>query len=199
MNNYNLKLTNTGNKANTGMPQFSLNYKPDKGQSNSNISYEILSKLKQDHDVVIEINTSLFIQTEKSINFLPEKFLAEIRNLNLEYSYKKVNASGNKGFLYSLLVGKKLDEGHEIIVYIPDIIWKSEAFRRILPDFGVRYYIMNKSGEGNKVLEEMNRMMDSEKVDYFEYIIFDITELNKMGIISNNRGFEEIMKALEIT
>lgn len=198
MANNKLKLTRTGNKENTGMPQYSLSYKQEKGQSITDISYEILTRLKNDNDAVIEINSSLTMKTGGNTDFQPEKLLAEIRDLDLVYSYRKVKETKNQGFINSLFMGKKPGDSHEIYVYIPGNIWSIDLFKRISPSFGVRYYIMRKSDEGSNILDEMIRMTDNEKADHFEYIIFDLTELKRMGIISNRHSFEDIEKILGI-
>lgn len=198
MTNYKLKITDNGRREGTNMPHFSLVYKADGEITKSNTSYKILSALKKGHDIVIEINTSLIIDTKKSIKFSPEEFLTKIRNLNLEYSYRKSQQQGKQDFFSSLFGGKKNEECYEIIVYVPDTVWKDEAFKNILPTCGVKYYIADNSDDPRKVLDEMNRLTDKEKVDNFNYIIFDISEFNQMGISSNHYVLDDIKKALGI-
>ncbi len=197
MTNTSIRLAATGNKENNGLPHYTLSYKSDRGRSNTEISYEILSKLKKDNDAVIEINTSLAMKTAKSMEIRPEAILSEIRKLGLEYRYRKIKETANQGFL-SLFFGKKPEDGHEIFVYVPAESWNIDMFKKIMPTAGARLYIMKKSDEGSKVLERMTCMTDNEKADHFEYIIFDLAELGRMGIISNRYGFEDIENALEI-
>ncbi len=197
MANYKLKLTETGNKENSGVPQFSLLYNAEKGNLKTNISYEILSLLKGDHDVVIEVDTSLIIQSKNVNKFLPEELLAEIRNRKLEYSYKK--SPSQKQHFFSFLFGlNKNEDDHSITVYVPDIVWKDKALYDMLPNSGVRYYITKNSNDARKVLDDMNLMMDKEKINYFDYIVFDVTEFSQMGISSNYYKINDIKKVLGI-
>ncbi|MGI6086177.1 MAG: hypothetical protein ACOYIF_12225 [Acetivibrionales bacterium] len=193
------RLKNTGKREGDNAPQFSLSYKPEGGESKSDISYEILSALKKDRDVVIEINTSLILDAKRSIPFSPEKFLSQIRNLNLVYSYRKSQRQGKPDFFSFLFGGKRDEDCHEIIFYVPDDVWKAEAIKKILPTFGVKYYIKDNSGnDAHNVLDEMNRLTDKEKADYFSYVIFDVAEFNQMGISSNQYGSDDIKEALGI-
>ena len=89
MANYKMKLVDNRAKANSGVPQYTLSYNAENRKSDSNISYEILSLLKEENDIVIEIDTALILQSKRSKKFIPENFISEIKNMNLEYSYKK--------------------------------------------------------------------------------------------------------------
>jgi hypothetical protein len=191
-----LKLALTGNKPDSGLPQYTLSYKTGTGRPDTDISYEILSKLKKDKDVVIEINTSLFLSTALKTDIRPEAVLAEIRSLDLAYTYRKVKGTVNQGFL-SMFFGKRPEDFHEIYVYIPNNLWCSNIYKKLVPANGARFYILKKSEEGSLVLDKMACLTDLEKADHFEYIIFDLAELNRMGIISNMHSFEDIKKSLE--
>lgn len=197
MANYKLKIVDNSKNVKSGGPQFSLSYSPENKNAGSNTSYEILSLFKEDNDIVIEVDTSLTIQSKRSNKFIPEDFISEIRKANLEYSYKK--SQSQRQDIFSTLFGlKKTDDEHVITVYVPDNVWKDEAFKRLLPDCGVRYYIMKGSNEARKVLDEMNLMMDSEKNNYFLYVIYDASDFNQMGISSSHYGFDHIKKILGI-
>ncbi|MGI6124097.1 MAG: hypothetical protein ACOYIG_07900 [Acetivibrionales bacterium] len=194
-----LKLkTNVGHREDNSVPQFSLSYKAEDNESNSINSYEILSALKENHDVVLEINTSLLFEPQRSLKFSPEEFLEKIRNLDLEYSCRKCPSQVKQDFFSSLFGGKKTVDCYEINVYVPDAVWKSQTIRDILPTGGVRYYIKNQPDAPRKVLDEMNRMTDKEKFNYFHYVIFDVVEYNQMGISSNHYGINDIKKVLGI-
>lgn len=197
MANYKIKLVDNRAKANSGIPQFSLSYNPENRQSESNVSYEVLSLLKEDNDIVIEIDTSLFIQSKKSKKFIPEDFISEIRKMNLEYSYKK-SQSQKQDFFSSLFGIKKTEEEHVVTVYVPDNVWNDESFKRILPDCGARYLIKKNTDEARKVLDEMNLLTDNERKNYFSFVIFDVSEYNQMGITSNHYGYDDIKKILGI-
>lgn len=196
MANKKFKLSRTGNKENSGMPQYSISYKPEKRQSKTDIRFEILSKLKGDNDAVIEINTSLLVKTGNDFNFQPDNLLNEIRSLNLEHSYRKVKKSETQ-FVLSIRAGSKSVEHHEIYIFVPDDTWNIDIINKIAPTFGVRFYMMKKSDEGSNILNKITNMSEPEKADYFEYIVFDAPDLNRMGITSNRHDFEDIKKCLE--
>ncbi|HHU89856.1 MAG TPA: hypothetical protein GXZ22_02220 [Clostridiaceae bacterium] len=198
MANYKLKLTSNTNKTDSNAPQYSLSYNADKRGADLNASYEVLSLLKEDNDIVMEVDTSLIIGAKKNKEFIPEDFISEIRKLNLEYSYKR-NESVKQDFFSMLFSLKKTREEHVITVYVPDSVWKDEIFKSIIPDCGVRYYIKKKTDEPRKVLDNMNTMTDNEKKDYFTFVIFDATMFNQMGISSNHYGYEDIKRILGIS
>lgn len=197
MANYKLKIVDNNRKPKNGGPRFSLSYSPDNKRSGVNTSYEILSLLKEDNDIVLEVDTGLTVQSQKSNKFIPEDFISEIRKMNLEYSYKK-SQSQKQDFFSNLFGLKRTEEEHVITVYVPDNVWKDEAFKSIIPDCGVRYYIMKDAGEPRKVLDEMNLLMDSEKNNYFLYVIYDASDFNQMGISSSQYGYDDIKKTLGI-
>ncbi|NLB79799.1 MAG: hypothetical protein GX796_13435 [Clostridiaceae bacterium] len=197
MAKYKLKLIDGGNKVKDGTPQFTLLYNAEKGKPQTNISYEVLSLLKGDHDVVIEVDTALIIQSKNNNKFSHEEFITEIRNRKLEYSYKK-SQSQKQDFFSFLFKAKKIDDDHNITVYVPDNVWMDETLQNILPTCGVKYYIMKKTDDARTVLDKMNLMLDEEKFEYFEYIIFDVSEFNQMGISSKHFGLNDIKKLLGI-
>ena len=57
---------------------------------------------------------------------------------------------------------------------------------------------MKDAGEPRKVLDEMNLLMDSEKNNYFLYVIYDASDFNQMGISSSQYGYDDIKKTLGI-
>jgi hypothetical protein len=46
--------------------------------------------------------------------------------------------------------------------------------------------------------DEMNLLMDSEKNNYFLYVIYDASDFNQMGISSSQYGYDDIKKTLGI-
>jgi len=196
MVNYKLKLIKNTNRNDINAPQYSLNYRQKKAFE-SKIGYEIISLLKENNDIILEVDTSLFIQS-KSSRFILEDFLSEIRKLNLQYSYKKTQSQRHD--LLSTLFGfKRTEDEHVITVYVPDSVWKDESFKKIIPDCGVRYYIMKGSDEARKVLDNMNLMTDKEKNSYFLYLIYDASDFCQMGISSSHYGYDDIKRILGIS
>jgi len=196
MVDYKLKLIKNTNRNDINAPQYSLIYPQPKKGSDIKISYEIISLLKENNDIIIEVDTSLIVQS-KSNRFNYEDFISDIKKLNLQYSYRKTQAQRQD--IFSALFGlKRTEDEHVITVYVPDSVWKGEEFKKIIPDCGVRYYIMNGSDEARKILDSMINMIDKEKNDYFQYLIYDASDFCQMGISSNYHGYDDIKRILGI-
>ena len=197
MVDYKLKLTKITNRNDINSPQYSLIYS-HKRRPQLKIGYEIISLLKENNDIILEIDTSLIVQTKSSNKFNYEDFISDIKKMNLQYSYKKSQAQRHD-LLLTLFGFKRNEDVHIITVYVPDNVWKDEAFKKIIPDCGIRYYIMKGSDEARKVLDDMNMMTDREKNNYFLYVIYDASDFYQMGISSNYYGYDDIKRILEIS
>ncbi|MGI6776830.1 MAG: hypothetical protein ACOX7R_02015 [Acetivibrionales bacterium] len=196
---YKLKFSSRKGGGSLDSPQFSLSYRANNEAINSRASYEILSKLIGDNDVVIEVNSSLTNTTKTESEDRTFHFLSEVRNRALDYSYRKVPSSARQSFLSMIFGGgKKNAEAHEIMAYIPEKVWKEETFLSVLPVYGARYYVMKSPEEGDKVINELCRMLDSEKIDYFKLIVFDVASFGQMGIVSNYLTADDIKGTLGI-
>jgi len=196
MTNNKFKLIKNTCKDNPNTPQYSLIYSQKK-ESDLKTSYEIISLLKENNDIIIEVDTSLIIQS-KSNKFNYEDFISDIKKMNLQYSYRKTQ-SQKQDILSALFGFKRNVDEHIITVYVPDSVWREEEFRKIIPDCGIRYYIMKGSDDARKVLDNMNNMIDKEKNNYFLYLIYDASEFCQMGISSNYYGYDDIKRILEIS
>lgn len=184
--NYKLKLNERKGKGTMDSPQFSLSYKVNYEQVDTKISYDILSALKGDNDVIIEVNSSLANVAKSEGEDSAIAFLQKIRSLGLDYSYRKVPAATKQSFLAQLFGGgKKENLAHEVLAYVPDKVWRDESFQSLLPVYGARYYVTKEPEESDKIVNEMCRMLDNEKVDYFKLIIFDVASFGQMGIVTN--------------
>lgn len=194
-----IKLTDTGNREKLNNPQFSISYWIKPGQPRETASYDMLSVLKGNNDVLMEVNSSLTFKLNNREKNSPDNILRDIRDLNLQYSYRKIHYPQRQNAFSFLMGGKKEEqEGAEILVYIPNEIWINQNFYKILPDYGVRYYIMKNSEDAQKVLDNMTKMTDNEKLEYFKLIIFHVASINQMGITSNFLNIENIKELLKI-
>lgn len=193
-----LKIRENKTDGSLNFARFALTYKvPETLDQSRQNSFEILSLLKCDKDVIIEINSSLFSVPENRREMIVMDFIDNIRSLGLEYRYRKVAATGSQSIL-TLLFGKKNNQAHEVLVYVPHNVWVQESFKSALPLNGARYFVVNESLDAAKALEDMDRMMDYEKIRFFPMVIFDAGMLGSMGINSQTLQMSDIKKLLGI-
>lgn len=184
------------------MPQYTISYATKDAHTDSSnaslFSYKIISALKGSNGVVLEVNSSMFSISNSERDKIAFDFLKAIRYLGIDFSYHKVS-SPSKSFV-SLIRGKKEEETHEILAYIPDEVWKKQEFFDIIPKFGVRYYITkdNEEDDGKKLIENMNNYLDEEKLEKFKLIIFDVVTFSQMGLISNSLSADEIRNLVNL-
>ncbi len=186
--NFKYKLTETGIEANFKDPQYSISYMNNKGVENAEVSYNIISALIEDKDIILEVNTSLLIGKENKKASIAENFLKEVQKLNLVHTTRKIKSSRSKGVMYILFAKTKEEEGQEIIVYIPNDVWKSNELYTILPQMGIRYYVVKKNADSDEnaknILDNMPLLDDQGKIDGYNMIIFDISSCCQMGIMT---------------
>lgn len=196
-----IKLRKNKRDSKLSSAQFSLTYKQQKSKSEMKKQiYDIISTLKGKNDVLIEMNSSLFsVRNEK--NAYVKKFINSIRKLDLDYRYSKVPAKNNQSILSNFLGKEDNEHAHEILTFVPHDIWTTETFQKIIPLCGIRYYITKDTVEkidGEELLNKMSRMMDSEKLDYFKFTVFDGGQLGNMGINSNHLSLNDIKQLLNL-
>jgi hypothetical protein len=191
--NCKIKLTRLNEGNDSLSPQLSLNFKP------INKSYDILSVLKGNNDLVIEVNSSLFFgpseENEKLVNHLLDK----IKNMGLYHTYRKMPVPAKQSFITQLFSGgNKMIDAHEILAYIPGSAWSDEAFRQILQDYMIRFYVLEKSNDPEELISKISGMSDSEKKQYFKLIIFIAPQFNQMGITGDHLSEQDIRRMLGI-
>lgn len=187
------------NKSDGGLnsPQFSISWKQPASEDDTKLSsYEILSALKGDNDILIEVNSSLFNAPVSERETCAMNFLESVRDLGLDYRYRKGTSQASQSFISQLFGFNKNVQSHEILAYIPDKIWRTEGFYRVLPTYGARYYITREPVESSKILDDMSRMLDSEKLDYFKLTVFDSSIFSYMGLSSKTMTADDIKQAL---
>lgn len=197
----NLNIRVKENKSSWGlnMPRYMVSYKNNSiEEENCKNSYEIISSLKGNNDLFIEFNSSLLVNGEAKRELCTSNFIKAVKAMSLNFRYRKGAPTYKKSFFAQLLGGGN-KEAHEMLVYIPDDIWKQEGFNSILPS-GMRYYIINGPTDGNKLLEDIfnGQLMDDEKIDLFKLIIFDCSSFGQMGIVSNSMSIDEVKQLLGV-
>ena len=200
MENYRIKLTRNHNK-NDGdhvFPDYAIVYKA-KGNEQARAGYDILSRLKADNDLVMEISSSMILDPGLDTERLTMDFLSNVRNMNLDYSYRQASVPVKHSFLSQLFTGgNKTAVSNEILAYIPDNIWKEKSFQDMMPSYGARYYVTNSPENGKELLERMSRMTESEKKEYFKLIAFHASILGQFGIVSKYINEPELKMMLEL-
>ncbi len=200
--NFKCKFTEMTTETNFKDPQYSINYNTGKSIESTVASYNIISALMEDKDIVMEINTSLFITGRNKSKTIAENFLSEIQKLDLIYNFRNIKCSNRKGFL-NLNFGKnKEEEEQEILVYVPNEIWKNNKLYTILPHSGIRYYIVDGNTDSEEdaktILDDMYKLNDEGKNDYYSMIIFDIVACTQMGIMTKKITASKIKNMLGI-
>lgn len=160
-------------------------------------NYEVLTKLIGVSDIIISLNSALMNLTYRQRLPLIQKFLESIRALNLEYKCLKVTGSSGHSFLPMLFKSKSTEE-QEILVYIPNKIWMDSGFQEILPFYGARYFITKNNINSPAILDDMQKMLDDEKMEYFRLIVFNSMYISSMGICSKYLSLSELEEILNI-
>jgi hypothetical protein len=182
------------------LARFFVSYNHNRNnKNNKQKSYQLLSLLKQQNDLLIEIDSSLTtLTTPSEIEPAILSLLKDIKEIGIEYRHQKSEAKSSKG-LFGFLNMNKSYTAHRIFAYIPDKVWREELFQSLLPNYGVRYYICKGPVDGIKLLEDLHcgRILDVEQNEQFDFIIYDCSDFGQMGI---NTAFskEELQKRLTV-
>lgn len=158
-------------------------------------NYEVLTNLIGTSDIVISLDSSLMNLPRQKRVPLIQKFLESIRAIDLEYKYLKSTSQPSQSIL-SILFKEKNTEDHEILAYIPNEIWMNSTFQEILPFYGARYFITKDNKNSPSILDDMQRMTDDEKLEYFKLIVFNCIYINSMGICAKYLSLPELEEIL---
>jgi hypothetical protein len=192
-----IRLKQVSNELSLNSAQYALTYRSSGSEETAReSSYQILSTLKDDHDLIIEINSAYFNLSNKKKEEYFHDFVNGIRTLDLVYKYRKVSVNSSSSFAF--LFGNKTTQAHEIMIYVPNKVWLTEEFRSLSPIYNARYYITENNTQADEILEKMYQMMDTEKLEFFPLIIFDGGILSNMGINSKTYTLEDLEKKLGI-
>ncbi|MDP4094952.1 MAG: hypothetical protein Q8920_16535, partial [Bacillota bacterium] len=159
------KLNENKKADNDEIPKFSLTYSSGSTDKKRQNSYRIISALKQSKDIIIELDSTLFCVLEKEKELYIAKFIDSLKAIGLDYSYKKMPSQKVASSILTIKVNTKVDI-YKIFLHVTDADWDSEAFRKVLPDIGVKYYIPVDNGSMPSI-DELDRMIDSEKLSRF--------------------------------
>jgi len=166
---------------------------------NKQKSYQLISLLKQQNDVLLEIDSALTTlpspgETDTAI----ESLLKDLKGMGIDYRHQESEAKDNKS-LFGIFNLNKTHTAHRVLTYIPDKIWREDRFRKFLPSYGVRYYICKEPVDGGKLLEDLycGRILEDEKTMLFNFVIYDCSDFGQMGI-NTQLSKTELQKLLVI-
>ncbi len=167
-------------------PRYALSYR--RGASDKylkKVSYDIISRLVKDQDLLLEIQSALFYGSKLDDNGkIFEKILNQLREMNLDYRYRRNLCSKEiKLFGVSVSTNQKGTE-HELLIYIPNHIWVKDGFWESLPESGVTYHLLNPKTDGVKLLDDIHtgQLFDNAIQEHCEITIFDCSSFGQMGI-----------------
>ena len=160
-------------------------------------SYDELSSLIGSGDVTIELDSSLLSVSSQQRESYALKFLDDIRALGVEYKCLKSAPGSNPSFWEGML-GKKTKQAFDIIAYIPNETWSKAEMENSLSLYGAKYFITKDESDRTKVLDDFQKMLDDEKLNYFKLVVFDVPSFNRMGIYTNYLALSDIKAILGI-
>lgn len=167
------------------LADFFLTYRPiNKNESFAAMSYRILSCLKQQQDMIMEIDSQLtFLSQNESENAF-SNLCFSLTELGVDYQDLQSQVTTAKGLFGVQTHLTKTFTAHRIIVYLSDKLWHEARFQKIIPHFGVRYYIGREHADAHKLFEDIRRghIREDEKKDQFALVIYDCIASGQMGI-----------------
>lgn len=187
-----LKLSNITNKNNSGVSSFSLIYSGKK-LDGLEVSYQIISALKAETFLILELNSTLLNMGANDKMVLASEFKEELQYFGIQFISKKIMDNEKRRVLSISLEGKKI-EGFEIYALIPNEIWCDQEFKKVIPKVGARYYLPFENSEGN--LPAFVDLDEEEKLKVSKMVIFDNTLLASMGIITTRLTKTDIEQLL---
>lgn len=187
-----IKIADNTQNNNSEVPNFSLTYSAKKIH-NSQLSYEILSKLKSDDNVFIEINSSLLSLNENDKKTFILQFVDSLEKIGIEFRKKKISVAAKRSFLSIGLESKKR-EGFELLAYIPHDVWCNQEFVKVIPEVGVRFYLLKSYFNLN--IDAFFNLDEDEKLEQCRLVIFNNILLGSMGINTSMLKKDDILELL---
>lgn len=196
-----IKLFENKNRDTVEIAPYILTYEPPKpnGRENSRrkIVYDIISLLKSENEIIIEVNTSLMSIKSGDKKEYVFGLIDRLKSQGLNYMYRKT-PSTTKRSIFSFLFGGS-EEVHEVILHVPESMWRTQELKDLLPVFGAKYYIFGENSEANAHLENMYRMTDEDKINFFKLIVFDPGVLDRMSINTRHLSLQDLRKMLQLS
>ncbi len=187
------RLTEIASKNTSGISSFSITYSGKK-MDNSDVSYEIITALKAETDMFIELNSSLLNMDAYEKKNLAAQFVEGLQHFGIEHRNKKVIDDASRKILSITLESKKI-EGFEIYALIPKETWSEPEIRKLIPKAGVRYYLPLEGTESN--LAAFIELSEEEKLELCRMVVFDHILLTSMGITTVHLAKNDISELIK--
>jgi hypothetical protein len=192
------------NKAGNGVdtPRFFIDYGRNQVKK-QDISYQILSLLKRDADMIVKIDSSLLNLPSKQRDDIIINLIDELKSLGLEYRYRKFLGPASPNLLNQLFPFRKNEDyHHEIFIDLPDSVWRqdypnSSALRSAF-GYGTFYYVCKDSVKGRGILDDYfnGRITSLNLRDYFTLSVYDWTGFGRMGLFVESVELQELKRLL---
>ena len=180
-------------------PKYNISYSPGMNCCQPKRSYQVISALKGDAGLVVEVNSSLFNLSNNQRGDAALTFLEEIRALNWNYRYRKITAPPTMNSLETLFsfMKKPDNTAHQIFVEVPAAVWRDEEMIvKLLPIHGLRYYLG--AAAGIEPLEALfnGQYTEEQFLTLFKLICYDCAGFGQMGIYTEDLTLAELRKML---
>ncbi|HEX7712387.1 MAG TPA: hypothetical protein VF531_00065 [Bacillota bacterium] len=204
---FNVKVGENTRRSDLAMPRFYIHYgRQDSGAVNRPAAYAIISRLKGQSDLFLEIKSELLNLPPGNRGVAGVSFLETVQRLGLDYRHRKQTGPQNtRVFGIEISLGKHTIEEHDILAYLPDSIWRREDFYSCLPLYGARYYVpaspLDASTlDASSILDQLwqGEIAPQTQLEVFRWIGFDCINFGQMGLLSNSLTLQDLKKTLEI-
>ncbi len=159
--------------------------------NNKSVSNRIISALKGNDNIFIEIDSSLITLDEDKKDYLRNRLSETFEHMGLAFIEEKISYDKKRSFLSVPMESKKV-EGYKIYLFADGDSWKNNEFIEVIPEHGVRYYITEIINDLSTFIE----MDEEERLDKCGMVIFDHIVLGSMGI-STSKTKEEIKNLMD--
>jgi hypothetical protein len=195
------------NKAGNGLesPSFFIDYDRKRpAAENRAVSYQILSLLKQDADLVIKLDSSLLNLPLKQREGMILDLIEELKLKGLEYRYRRYLGPPSPNLWNQLLPFRKEEYRHEVIIYLPDQVWRQQnsldsALMRAL-GYGTYYYVCKPSHQGPEIVDAYfnGQISPRNQNEFFTLGVFDWTDFCQMGLFAGSLSLTDLKMLLKM-
>jgi hypothetical protein len=200
LNRKKIKFKENKDKIDSESPKFTVNYNLLGSEfQRKKDSFEILSSLKGNSDIIIQIKSDLLNVPDNSRESFMLNLIKIIKDMGLDLRVKKLEPSKVSIFSLKILTSKK-NPNYDVIFFAPNSLWEKEEFFNFLPTFGAKFYVPKQEFDHNNILDQINngQMLDDEIIDFFKLIIFDCPNIGQMGIFTKSETSDSIKQLLGI-
>jgi len=167
-------------------PRYSLLYRRNGlDQTSQKLSYDIISRLVKDRDLLVEVDSSLFSDsTSDAKEKVFAELVAKLRDWNIDYKYSKHSSPEDRKIFGLSISRAQISIRHVLLIHIPNRFWVQDGFWELLPQQGVTYHVLNQETNGPELLDAIyvGRLLDEEIRKHYEATIFDYYSFGQMGI-----------------